>query len=79
MDNNIDELLDGILKLSPPAVVSGIIIFGLSLSDWVYVFTIIYTLVGIITLIKKYWIVSDKSRKSLKGNKNKEGNNNDEE
>lgn len=79
MDNNIDELLDGILKLSPPAVVSGIVIFGLSLSDWVYVFTIIYTLVGIITLIKKYWIDSDKSRKSLKGNKNKEGNNNDKE
>lgn len=79
MDNNIDELLDGILKLSPPAVVSGIVIFGLSLSDWVYVFTIIYTLVGIITLIKKYWFDSDKSRKSIKGNKNKEGNNNDEE
>ena len=73
MDNNIDEILDEILKLSPPAVVSGIVIFGLSLSDWVYVFTIIYTLVGIITLIKKYWIVSDKSRKSLKDNKNKEG------
>ena len=29
---------------------------GLTLHDWTYVFTIIYTLLGIITLVKKHWI-----------------------
>lgn len=29
---------------------------GLTLHDWTYVFTIIYTLLGIITLVKKHWL-----------------------
>nr|DAL76087.1 MAG TPA: holin [Caudoviricetes sp.] len=31
-------------------------ILGLPLSDWVYVITIIYTFVGICTMIKKHWV-----------------------
>lgn len=56
--NNEDneKILEGIISVSPPTVVSCTTLLGIPLSDWVYISTIIYTIVGIITLIKKHWI-----------------------
>lgn len=56
--NNEDneKILEGIVSVSPPTVVSCTTLLGIPLSDWVYISTIIYTIVGIITLIKKHWI-----------------------
>jgi len=51
----IEDVIGDILQISPPIAVSGVTIFGVSLHDWVYICTIIYTLVGIATLIKKHW------------------------
>lgn len=45
-----------IINMSPPITVTGITILGVALSDWVYIGTIVYTIVGIITMIKKYWV-----------------------
>lgn len=55
--NNEDneKILEGIISVSPPTVVSCTTLLGIPLSDWVYISTIIYTIVGIITLIKKHW------------------------
>lgn len=55
-DEDIREFLDGILQVSPPAVVSCTTLLGIPLSDWVYIATIIYTIVGICTIIKRHWI-----------------------
>ena len=51
-----------VVRFAPPTVVSGITVLGLPLHEWVYALTIIYTLVGIATMIKKHWF-SDTSCK----------------
>lgn len=45
-----------IINMSPPIAVTGVTVLGVALSDWVYIGTIVYTIVGIITMIKKYWV-----------------------
>lgn len=45
-----------IISMSPPIAVTGVTVLGVALSDWVYIGTIVYTIVGIITMIKKYWV-----------------------
>ena len=42
--------------MSPPIAVTGVTVLGVALSDWVYIGTIVYTIVGIITMIKKHWV-----------------------
>jgi hypothetical protein len=58
--NPIDEesgnLAENIAQVAPSLAVSSAMILGLPLSDWVYVITIIYTFVGICTMIKKHWV-----------------------
>lgn len=58
--NPIDEesgnLAENIAQVAPSLAVSSAVILGLLLSDWVYVLTIIYTFVGICTMIKKHWV-----------------------
>lgn len=39
-------------KLAPPMVVSGITILGLRLEDWVYIATIVYTIMQMHYLMK---------------------------
>lgn len=55
-DTEVKELLESVASVTPAVVVSSSIVFGLPLSDWVYVVTIVYTFVGICTMIKKHWI-----------------------
>lgn len=58
--NHLDEesgnLAENIAQVAPSLAVSSAVILGLPLSDWVYVITIIYTFVGICTMIKKQWV-----------------------
>lgn len=56
---DINEMLSTLIQVSPPVTVSVITILGLTLHEWVYVATILYTLIAIITLIKKHWIDKD--------------------
>ena len=45
-----------IINMSPPIAITGVTVLGVALSDWVYIGTIVYTIVGIITMIKKHWV-----------------------
>lgn len=45
-----------IISMSPPIAVTGVTVLGVALSDWVYIGTIVYTIVGILTMIKKHWV-----------------------
>lgn len=54
--DDLEELLENVASVTPAVAVSSSIVFGLPLSDWVYVVTIIYTIVGICTMIKKHWV-----------------------
>lgn len=47
---------DIIISMSPPIAVTGVTFLGVALSDWVYIGTLVYTIVGIITMIKKHWV-----------------------
>lgn len=55
-DEDVKKIADGVLQSSPPAVVSSCTLLGFPLSDWIYIATIIYTFVGILSIIKRYWV-----------------------
>lgn len=56
LDEESGNLSENIAQVAPSLAVSSAVILGLPLSDWVYVITIIYTFVGIFTMIKKHWV-----------------------
>lgn len=56
LDEESGNLAENIAQVAPSLVVSSAATLGLPLSDWVYVITIIYTFVGICTMIKKHWV-----------------------
>lgn len=56
LDEESGSLAENIAQVAPSLAVSSAVILGLPLSDWVYVITIIYTFVGICTMIKKHWV-----------------------
>lgn len=43
----VDEILEKAPSVAPPAVVSGLSLFGVALQDWVYILTIIYIVMQI--------------------------------
>lgn len=51
-----NNILENMAQITPSVAVSSAVILGLPLSDWVYIVTIVYTFVGICTMIKKHWI-----------------------
>lgn len=59
IESTVDDggsIAKDIINMSPPIAVTGVTVLGVALSDWVYIGTIVYTIVGIITMIKKYWV-----------------------
>lgn len=56
MSDEQNTFLENIAQITPSVAVSSAVFLGLPLSDWVYIVTIVYTFVGICTMIKKHWI-----------------------
>lgn len=56
MADEQNNILENIAQITPSLAVSSAVFLGLPLSDWVYIVTIVYTFVGICTMIKKHWI-----------------------
>lgn len=56
MADGQNNILENLAQITPSVAVSSAVILGLPLSDWVYIVTIVYTFVGICTMIKKHWI-----------------------
>lgn len=56
MADEQNTILENIAQIAPSLAVSSAAFLGLPLSDWVYIVTIVYTFVGICTMIKKHWI-----------------------
>ena len=56
MADEQNNILENIAQIAPSLAVSSAAFLGLPLSDWVYIVTIVYTFVGICTMIKKHWI-----------------------
>ena len=54
------DVVDVALPITPPVAITGLTVLGVSMSDWVYIATIIYTLVGTATIIKNHWFTKDK-------------------
>ena len=70
---NVDkDVLETVANATPAITVSSLIIFGLPLNDWVYVLTIVYTFIGICTMIKKHWINPWLEKRQLRKDKNNE-------
>ena len=61
---------DGLTVLNsaiPPVAVSSLTLLGLTLHEWIYVVTIIYTIIAIIALIKKAFFPTIIIRKDKDG------------
>lgn len=56
MSDEQNTILENIAQITPSVAVSSAVFLGLPLSDWVYIVTVVYTFVGICTMIKKHWI-----------------------
>lgn len=56
MADEQNKILENMAQTAPSVAVSSAVILGSPLSDWVYIVTIVYTFVGICTMIKKHWI-----------------------
>lgn len=56
MADEQNSILENLAQITPSVAVYSAVILGLPLSDWVYIVTIVYTFVGICTMIKKHWI-----------------------
>lgn len=59
IENTVEDggsIVKDIISMSPPIAVTGVTVLGVALSDWVYIGTIVYTIGGIITMIKKHWV-----------------------
>ena len=52
---NMGEYLVTVGKVLPPIAVTGVSITGLSLQDWVYILTIAYTSLQIISTVWKWY------------------------
>lgn len=50
-----DDVKQEAVKLTPPATIATTNILGVPLSDWVYITTIIYTLILIAIKLKELW------------------------
>lgn len=50
----IDAVKD-LAPISPSVAITGVTVLGFSLNEWVYIATILYTIVGIACMIKKHW------------------------
>ena len=66
MADEQNTILENIAQITPSVAVSSAVFLGLPLSDCVYIVTIVYTFVGICTMIKKHWIdpLLEKKRKN---------------
>lgn len=73
MAENSSSLVTDITQVSPVLAVASCSIAGLPLSDWVYIATLVYTFVGIITMIKKHWF----NQEDQEDKEDKEDNNNE--
>lgn len=48
-----NEILDVAKQSTPPVAITTLSLIGIQLSDWVYIFTLIYLLLQIILLVRK--------------------------
>jgi len=58
----VNQIVDGGLRVAPPVTVSAASVLGLGLEEWMYIATILYTLLQGSYLAYR-WRVSHKNRK----------------
>lgn len=63
MSDSSIKVAEVISQGTPAVAVSSAVVLGYPLSDWVYVVTIIYTFIGICSMIKKHWVDPWKAEK----------------
>lgn len=66
MTNNHPDIVTEAVKAAPTITVGGLTLFGVVLSDWVMILTIIYTVAQIIFLFRDKWYLPRKGRNGSK-------------
>ena len=60
------EILTEAIKASPALTVGGLTLFGVGLSDWVLLATLIYTVLQVGFLLRDKWLAPRKARNGSK-------------
>jgi len=69
VSNELTQLVDGALRTAPPITVSAASVFGLGLEDWMYIATIVYTVLQV-SYLAYHWRLSHKrNRRKQNGTK----------
>lgn len=55
MTQDIYHTAGHIVKDAPPVAVGGIVLFGVELSEWVLILTIVYTIIRILVEVSGWW------------------------
>lgn len=65
MTDHTESLAAAAIKLSPPASVVAVSVAGMSLQDWVYALTLLYTVLLIAQHVWSKWYAPWRDRKAL--------------
>lgn len=66
MSQHHSDLITEATKAAPAVTVGGLTLFGVVLSDWVMILTIIYTVAQIFFLLRDKWYIPRKARNGCK-------------
>ena len=66
MTNHYSELVTEGAKAAPAVTVGGLTLFGVGLSDWVLISTLVYTAVQLFFLLRDKWWRQRKDRNARK-------------
>lgn len=73
MSDTLSQVVDGGLRAAPPVTLSAASFLGMGLEDWMYIFTIIYTIIQGAYLVYR-WRHSHNKRKKEDKNVSKQDN-----
>ena len=71
MSNELTQFVDGALRTAPPITVSAASVFGLGLEDWMYIATIVYTVLQVSYLAYR-WRLSHKKQEKTEWDKGRQ-------
>jgi len=69
MSNEITQFVDGSLRVAPPLTVSVASVFGLGLEEWMYISTIVYTVLQGAYLAYQWRRAINRNRRKRNGTK----------
>jgi hypothetical protein len=66
MSHTNSDIVTEVVRATPPVTVGGLTLFGVGLSDWVLLLTLVYTALQVYFLLRDKWYTPRKARNGRK-------------